>query len=173
MPGHLTIITIATASVKEIKLLKFQESFVITRLEAKSSDDVITALAGCLSVAGLVNDHYGEATIQREREHPTGLPTRPFPIAFPHADAAGVNESALAVAFLKEPVNFKNMADPEEELPVEIVIMLANKSPQEQIQTLRNLAELFGQADKLTELKNIPDSYGIVKWLKKELELEG
>ena len=154
-------------------MLQFQESFVVAGLEATDSDQVINQLADCLYKEGHVNEDYGKATILRELEHPTGLPTRPFPIAFPHADAQGVNESALAVACLKNPVKFKNMADPEEDLEVEIVIMLANKSPEEQIETLRNLAELFGEPDKLAELKSINKACGIVDWLKKELALEG
>jgi PTS system galactitol-specific IIA component len=152
-------------------LIKFEESFVISGLEAENSDQVINELAGCLFDAGLVEEDYGQATIRRELEHPTGLPTRPFPIAFPHADAQGVKESALAVACLKNPVKFKNMADPDEDLEVEIVIMLANKSPEEQIETLRSLAELFGEPDKLAELKTINKSCAIVDWLKKELAI--
>ena len=152
-------------------MLKLQESFILVDLEAKNSDEVIEALAGSLFEAGLVTTDYGKATIDREQKHATGLPTRPFPIAFPHADADGVNESALAVATLKSPVGFKNMADPDEELSVELVIMLANKSPEEQIQTLRSLAELFGEPEKLSELRNLKREEKIVEWLTQELAL--
>ncbi len=153
-------------------MLRFEESFVLTGFEANNSDEIINKLAGCLHQAGSVDDMYGEATIKRELDHPTGLPTRPFPIAFPHADSAGVIESSLAIACLKEPVLFKNMADPEEDLAAEIVIMLANKSPEEQIQTLRSLAELFGEPEKLSQLRSLSDPEKIVEWLKKELLLE-
>ena len=135
-------------------------------------NDVIQTLADSLYQAGLVVQGYGAATIEREKKHPTGLPTRPFPIAFPHADADGVVQSALAVATLKNPVGFNNMGDPDETLEVELVIMLANKSPEEQIETLRSLAELFGQPEKLSELRNISNRKEIFEWLKKELKLE-
>jgi PTS system galactitol-specific IIA component len=153
-------------------MLKLQESFVIVNLEASDSDAVIQELAGRLHQAGMVKADYAAATIEREKHHATGLPTRPFPIAFPHADADGVVESALAVAILQEPVAFKNMADPDEELPVELAIMLANKSPEEQVDTLRKLAELFGQAEKLSELRGLTDTLEIVEWLTTELFLE-
>lgn len=153
-------------------MLKLQESFVIVDLEAADSDTVIQEMADRLYRAGMVNADYGAATIEREQHHATGLPTRPFPIAFPHADADGVVESALAVATLKNPVNFKNMADPDEDLPVELAIMLANKSPEEQVDTLRKLAELFGEAEKLSELRGLSDSVDIVEWLTTELFLE-
>ncbi len=153
-------------------MLNLQESFVIVGLEASDSDKVIQKLADCLHQAGMVDANYAVATIEREQRHATGLPTRPFPIAFPHADAAGVLESALAVATLKCPVVFKNMADPDEDLSVELVIMMANKDSGEQVKTLRKLAELFGQPEKLSELKNILDTVEIVEWLTKELVLE-
>ena len=155
----------------ETALLKFQETFVLVDFDAPDAEAIIQALAERLHKASMVSEDYGKATIERERQHATGLPTKPFPIAFPHADADGVVESALAVANLKAPVVFKNMADPDEDLAVELVIMLANKTPEEQIETLRNLAELFGQPDKLSELKNIRDAAAIVSWLSKELEL--
>jgi PTS system galactitol-specific IIA component len=104
-------------------------------------------------------------------DHPTGLPTKPFCIAFPHADAEGVNHSALGVAVMHQPVKFQNMADPDEDLDVMLVFMLANRDPQEQIQTLRNLAVLFGQPEKLTELRDQTTLQGVVSWLRRELRL--
>lgn len=153
-------------------MLRFNKDFVLVDFEAEDSDAVIQALAERLHAARLVEAEYGAATIERERHHATGLPTRPFPIAFPHADADGVVESALAVATLKRPVGFRNMADPDEELPVELVIMLANKSPEEQIATLRLLAELFGEPEKLAELRNLATDEGIAEWLREELHLD-
>ena len=50
--------------------------------------------------------------------------------------------------------------------------MLANKSPEEQIDTLRQLAELFGQAEKLSELRGLTETLKIVEWLTTELFLE-
>jgi len=152
-------------------LVKLQESFVVLNFEAANSDDVIRELAGRLHSAGAVGADYADTTIEREGKHATGLPTKPFPIAFPHADADGVLESALAVATLKQPVGFKNMADPDEELQVELVIMLANKSPEEQIQTLRGLAELFGEPEKLKELRELEGQAAVVEWLVRELDL--
>lgn len=150
---------------------KFNKDFVLVGLKAQDSDAVIIALADQLHEAGMVENSYGMATIERESQHPTGLPTKPFPIAFPHADSEGVIDSALAVAILDSPVSFKNMADPDEELLVELVIMLANKDPEEQIETLRSLAELFGEQEKLFELRHLQTKEEIEHWLKKELSL--
>lgn len=152
-------------------MLDFRETFILENLSAASAQEVIYALAETLHQAGLVSAEYGAQTWAREQEHPTGLPTRPFCIAFPHADAAGVFQSALAVARLAQPVVFQNMADPEESLDVHLVIMLANRSPEEQIQTLRNLAMLFGEPEKLVELRNQSTPELAYQWLRRELQL--
>jgi mannitol/fructose-specific phosphotransferase system IIA component (Ntr-type) len=63
------------------------------------------------------------------------------------------------------------MADPDENLDVYLVIMLANNSPEEQIQTLRNLALLFGQPEKLQALRGQSTPEETVAWLRLELGL--
>ena len=109
-------------------MLTFNESLVAFRLDAPDARSVIYVLAGKLHHQGLVVAEYGQQTHARELVHPTGLPTQPFCIAFPHADAEGVKELALALATLSKPVVFKNMADPEEDLQVFLVLMLANRN---------------------------------------------
>jgi mannitol/fructose-specific phosphotransferase system IIA component (Ntr-type) len=74
---------------------------------------------------------------------------------------------------LRHPVLFKNMADPDEDLQVCLVLMLANKSPEEQIQTLRNLALIFSQPEKLLALRSQSTPADTVAWLRLELGLDG
>jgi PTS system galactitol-specific IIA component len=153
-------------------LLTLNESLVVLNLDAPDAEAVIQILAGKLHAQGLVSAAYGQQACAREAHHPTGLPTMPFCIAFPHADADGVNQSALALAILPAGVVFKNMADPDEDLQVFMVLMLANKNPEEQIQTLRNLALLFGQPDKLVALRDQPTPEAAAAWLRRELDLD-
>jgi PTS system galactitol-specific IIA component len=150
-------------------VLEFNESLIAFDLQANDAREVIDILAGKMHAQGLVAAEYGAQTWERETIHPTGLPTKPFCIAFPHADANGVSRSALAVALLREPVTFQNMADPDEGLNVVLVFMLANRDPEEQIQTLRNLALLFGQPEKLVEMRNQTTLQGVESWLRREL----
>jgi len=63
------------------------------------------------------------------------------------------------------------MADPDEGLDVRLVFMLANRNPEEQIQVLRNLALLFGQPEKLIELRDQATPRGVEDWLRRELRL--
>jgi len=153
-------------------VLTFNEKLVALDLNAVDARTVIEVLAGKLHSQGLVVAEYGEQTYARELVHPTGLPTQPFCIAFPHADAEGVKESSLALAILSKPVVFKNMGDPEEDLQVFLVLMLANRNPEEQIQTLRNLALLFGEPDKLSTLREQSTAEKAVAWLRAKLQLD-
>jgi PTS system galactitol-specific IIA component len=152
-------------------MLQFNKSLVAFDLQADDAKEVIGFLAQRLYEQGLVAAEYGAQTWAREESHPTGLPTKPFCIAFPHADADGVNESALAVALMNKPVKFQNMGDPDESLDVLMVFMLANRNPEEQVQTLRNLAMLFGQPEKLMELRDQTSLEGVESWLRRELRL--
>jgi galactitol PTS system EIIA component len=154
-------------------LLAFHEDLVCLNVEAASDMEVINLLAGKLHASGLVSADYGRLTCERELEHPTGLPTKPFCIAIPHADPDGVVQSSLAFASLKTPVKFKSMEDPDIALDVHLVIMLANNSPEEQIQTLRNLAILFSTSEKIQDLKNQPTVEKTTAWLDRELGLTG
>ena len=72
---------------------------------------------------------------------------------------------------MRQPVTFQNMADPDEGLDVMLVFMLANRDAEEQIQTLRNLAVLFGQPEKLVELRDQATLQGVESWLRRELRL--
>lgn len=152
-------------------MLEFNESLIALDLQAKDAKEVIDLLAEKMYAQGLVAAGYGAQTWEREMVHPTGLPTKPFCIAFPHADADGVDRSALGVGVMRAPVKFQNMADPDEGLDVMIVFMLANRDPEEQIQTLRNLALLFGQPEKLVELRDQTTLHGVESWLRRELRL--
>lgn len=149
--------------------LAIDPSLILLQQKARDADDIIRTLSDRLNAFGAVDAGYGQATIDRERKHPTGLPTKPFGIAFPHADAEGVLQSSLAVATLKEPVGFHNMGDPEEILEVKIVFLLANRDPEEQVQALRKLAEVFGQPEKLEDLRSQAHAAEAADWLQREL----
>jgi PTS system galactitol-specific IIA component len=153
-------------------MLLFDDDYVALNVKVENSKDVIFLLSGMLEKKGVVSAKYGEAAYKRELSYPTGLPTKPFFIAFPHADCEEVYQSALAVATLAKPVVFKSMEDPEIELPVHIVILLANRSPDEQVKVLRQLAIIFGKPEKLTELRNHKTISDLVAWMRKELKLE-
>ena len=131
-------------------MLEFNKSLIAFDLQAKDAKEVIELpWPQRLHAQGLVAAEYGAQTWAREELHPTGLPTKPFCIAFPHADADGVNQSALGVALMNQPVKFQNMADPDESLDVMMVFMLANRNPEEQDPNAEKSGHVIWSAGKI------------------------
>ncbi len=136
------------------------------QLEAHSMEDVIQTLGTSLLQLGYVKDNFIEATLRREASMPTGLPLGgAINAAIPHVDIEYVNRSALALATLQQPVVFHNMVDPEEDVPVQLVIMLALDQPKSQIQTLQEVAEILQKPSVIDSLMAARTSEEVFKTL--------
>jgi PTS system galactitol-specific IIA component len=130
-----------------------KQEAIFTQVEATTSEDVIRLLGGKLHALGYVKDSFIEATLQREANLPTGLPLGgEYNAAIPHVDIEFVNQSALALATLTQPVVFHNMVDADEEVQVRLVIMLALDQPKSQISMLQEVSRIFQQPEIVRQL---------------------
>ena len=125
---------------------------VCADLEAADAADVITALADRLLALGKVRPGYAAAVIARERTMPTGLPLGSINVAVPHTDVEHVLSPALAMAVLRHPVLFGSMDDPDERIPVRIVIAMALTNKDAQIDMLQRIAGLIQDEGALGRL---------------------
>ena len=143
-----------------------EKDAIIIGLKAENSEEVIRALGGRLFKLGYVKDDFVEATLKREREMPTGLPLGgESNAAIPHVDIEYVNQSSLALATLASPVVFYNMVDNDEEVPCQLVIMLALDQPKSQIEMLQKVAEIFqtpGLVEKIIAAKSVEEIFDAV-----------
>jgi len=131
----------------------FREELVLLNYQAKDAEDVLKALADRLFEDGSVKETYFQAMLDRERLYPTGLPIDGIKVAIPHAEVEHVNYSAFAIATLPKPVKFGEMGAASDcFLDVQIVMMLANADPEEQVKTLRKMVDLFDEPDSLDAL---------------------
>jgi len=145
----------------------FREELVLLNYQAADADDVLKAVADRLLEDGAVKDTYFQAMLDRERAYPTGLPTEGIKVAIPHAEVEHVNYSAFAIATMQEPVKFGEMgAGPESTLDVQIVMMLANSDPDEQVKTLRKMVDLFDEPESLHSIIAASTPVEVVKILK-------
>lgn len=113
-------------------------------MNAVDSTDVIERLGSILSLSGYVKQGFIEATLAREATMPTGLPLGgEVNAAIPHVDIEYVSRPALALATLDSAVTFRNMVDPDIEVPVRLVIMLALDQPKSQIEVLQQVADIL------------------------------
>ena len=126
---------------------------IVLQMEAETSEEVIRKLGGKLRGLGYVKEDFVEATIERERNMPTGLPLGGnFNAAIPHVDIEYVNKSALGLATLKQPVVFYNMVETDVEVPCQLVIMLALDKPKSQVEMLQRVAEILQAPEIIEEL---------------------
>lgn len=123
------------------------EELIYTNLNFKTREEVLNYLSSKLIEKSLVKSSFSEAIIEREKEYPTGLPSKQN-VAIPHADSELVNETSIAVGILDSPVTFKSMDDPDKNLSVQLVIMLAIKEPHGQLEMLQKIIS-FIQNDQL------------------------
>ena len=73
----------------------------------------------------------------------------------------------LQLLLLPDPVKFGEMgAAPGTFLDVQIVMMLANADPDEQVKTLRKMVDLFDEPDSLDAIMNAKTADEVVKILK-------
>lgn len=124
------------------------ENLVFPNLDLKTDVEVESFLADELKKTGYVKEGYKSALLGREKEFPTGLPSSAPAVAIPHANADLVNKTTLAIATLKNNVEFKNMANIEESVNVKIVIMLVISEPHSQVEMLQKIVEIV-QDEKL------------------------
>jgi PTS system galactitol-specific IIA component len=144
------------------KILTILEpSAVRLRSAADNRVEVITELGDLLYQAGVVKESFTKAALQRESELPTGLPLEGnFNAAIPHTDVEHVISPALALATLSKPVLFKNMVSPEEDVPVQLVILMALDQPKSQVEMLQEIAAVLQDKEtieKLMEAKSYSD----------------
>ena len=120
---------------------------------AKDAEDVIRYLSQKLLETGYVRDSFADAALAREAKLPTGLPLGgEINAAIPHTDVEHVIKPAVALATLPQPVIFRNMVEPEQEVPVRLVFLLALDEPKSQVAMLQEVAGILQNPSLIDQL---------------------
>ena len=128
------------------------KNILVIESNAKTSKEAITEAFQELYMRGYVKETFLKNCLEREREYPTGLMTE-IPVAVPHTDTKYVNESAICIVRLKNPVVFRNMEDPSSTINAEFVFNLALKTGEDHIKTLRTVVNIVQDNKFLREAK--------------------
>ena len=128
------------------------ELFAITSLQADSAQEAIRKLGGALQQKGIVKDTYVDAVLQREEIFPTGLPTPEIHVAIPHTDPEHVIKPAIMLGVLKKPVVFGEMGNPDSQLDVQLICMLAIAKSDSLINLLEKLVVAFQDPEFLKSM---------------------
>lgn len=142
---------------------------VLLNVDAKDANTIIQMLGSRLLETGYVRDSFVDAAIDRESRLPTGLPLGGvFNAAIPHTDIDHVIKPGLALATLKNPVAFQNMAIPTETVDVSLVFLLALEQPKAQIEMLQEIAGVLQAPAVVAALMKATSYEEVLTILKKE-----
>lgn len=141
------------------KKFKIDKSVVKIGLEGGDKKEVLTSMARMLFEAGYVKESYIHGILKREDIFPTGIPTGEYGVAIPHTDIEHVNSPMVAVATLKEPIEFNSMGGgKEDKLWVKIIFMLAMKDGNEQLPMLQSLMDIIQDNELLKDIYESTDN---------------
>jgi len=141
-----------------------EPSAVRLHSEAQDKTEVLTELGNLLFQTGYVRESFVEAALQRESQMPTGLPLEGrYNAAIPHTECEHVLKAGLALATLAKPVIFQNMIQPEEGVPVQLVILMALDQPKSQVEMLQEIAGVLQDAQVIEKLMEARDFQDIQK----------
>ncbi len=139
---------------QELKLdsLAIDKENILVQVQAASREEIIRRLGALLLEHGYVRDSYTQAVLDREQIFPTGLQTPILGFAIPHTDTDHVTRPAIAIATLASPVTFQAMGEPETEIPVTVVMMLAVSDPKAVVVVLRRVISILEDEQALRGL---------------------
>ena len=132
--------------------IAFNESLVLTFDKPMTDREVLSAMTDYLCGKGIVKDTYKEAILEREQSFPTGLKTGGINVAIPHADICHVNQASICVAILKTPAPFRAMDEPDNDVPVSLVIMLALTEAHGHIEMLQRIVKLIQDQEEVRRI---------------------
>jgi PTS system galactitol-specific IIA component len=99
--------------------------FIDPPIDKADRNTIINYLCEKLVEKDIITAEYTRAVLEREKTHPTGLPTMPYASTVPHANPIGVKRTGIALAVLKKPIPFFAMDNPEKELEVRLVFLMS------------------------------------------------
>ena len=134
--------------------IEVREDLIFIDLDCDSREELIKYISDQMMNVGKVKDTYCNAVLERELIYPTGLNTGDIKVASPHTDPVHVNSAGISVATLKNRVEFKNMEDPNQNIDVDLVFMLAVANPEAQVPLLVKLMGVFSDKELLKKIKD-------------------
>jgi len=128
------------------------KNLIFLDVEITEQKELLEYMAKCLHESGNVNEIFIKEVVNREQKFPTGLQIEDIGVAIPHSDIEHVNNPAVAMAVLKEPVGFYSMENSEKIVAVNIVFMLAINDGNKQLELLQEITSLIQSKDTMNNI---------------------
>lgn len=146
-----------------VLLNEISKDLIFLNLDFNNKEEIIEFLANKLHQLGYVKNTYFNSVLNREQIYPTGLILNGYNVAIPHTESEYVYKSGIIVGRLNKPIVFKYMANPNQEVLVSLVIMLAIKNPKNHVPVLSELMTKLSNKELLFSLMNSDDISNFVR----------
>lgn len=116
---------------------------IFSDMKAADQKEAMKQITDSLMEKGFVKDGYYEMLMEREAVYPTGLRTEPFAVAVPHTDPECVMKPCIAVARLRDPVEFAEMGNETQTVQVKYIFNLVLQKMEQQLELLQTVIGVF------------------------------
>ena len=147
-----------------LERMYLDDSLIKLSLEAEDKNSVLEEIALLLKDGGYVKESFSNAIKEREVNYPTGLQLEHIGVAIPHTDAEFVNEQSMAIAILKNPVNFTFMGSEDVQVPAAANLPIVEKALTLHGNKAVTVKEFPGLNHCLQHCQTcLPDEYGEIR----------
>lgn len=136
---------------------------ILLNIDAESCQEVLHLVSTHLFGEGKVKQTYEERLIDREREYPTGLALGDINVAIPHTDYQYANTTQLLVATLKKPVEWHNMEDSDESIPVSVVVLSVFDKPEHQLEALQKIMGVLQNQELVAQIADADSAQQVIE----------
>lgn len=136
----------------------FFRELVQLDIPINNQTELFQKMANVLYEKGFVKDTYLESLSVRENNYPTALPVEPYPVAIPHTNVEHIIRPFIAPVRLKEPIEWREMANNDAIHQVRFVFMLGFLKSDEHVELLQVLVENFQDEELMQKLVDAKDA---------------
>ncbi|WP_196590087.1 PTS sugar transporter subunit IIA [Pectinatus frisingensis] len=132
--------------------LIFIKDLLNVDITARTQEELFTILSKPLSDNGFTTSDYLTGVIEREKNFPTGLPTKPYGVALPHTLPKYVIKNSISVGVLKEPIKFKIMGSENDYIDAKMIFLLALRENRKQLWMLQAIMNMIRSKEILNKI---------------------
>lgn len=129
------------------------KNIILLDISAKDNIDAIKQLGQILVNNKYIDASYTDSVIEREASFPTGLALTNAGIAIPHASPNNNIQKWYCCCTFKNPIKFYSMENPDEQISIDMIFMLALSSSTEHLDVLKKLFIAFQNQELVSQLK--------------------
>ncbi|KQL56439.1 MULTISPECIES: PTS sugar transporter subunit IIA [Bacillaceae] len=150
--------------------LLFDASFVYLNQSIHTKKELLTALGTLMEASRCATSGYTQALLEREKDHPTGIPFQPTGVAIPHSNEAFIVKSKISLVTLRRPIYYEQMGTTNVFIPVSIIFLLGIKNDHAARKTVLTLLEKIQDHHFLSTIRSFSSPYEASRYLNKHVQ---